>query len=623
MPADTVTQASTPKPAPLSAVNDFVVKFANVNGSGSASANGLFAKSIIRMGVPVSARNIFPSNIQGLPTWYEVRVTEAGHLGRRGGVDLAVPLNPQTWDDDVKEIVPGGYLFYDSTKPMPASKFRDDIHIIGVPLTAICNEAYSIPRERQLFKNIAYVGALSHLIGIDPKVVEALLAEEFASKPKLIPANLRAFNLGRDWAAKHLKPIGLQLKHANAVGKRIFVEGNNAAALGAVYGGATVCAWYPITPSTSLAEAFTAHCEELREEKDGSKRYAIVQAEDEIASIGIVVGAGWNGARAFTCTSGPGISLMNEFIGLSYFAEIPAVIFDVQRGGPSTGMPTRTQQSDLLIAAYASHGDTKHVMLLPADPGECFEMGAQAFDLADRLQTTVFVMLDLDIGMQEWLVEPFKWDDKRQIDRGKVMSAEMLEGGAFFGRYTDVDGDGIPFRTYPGTHPSKGAYFTRGTSRNRMAGYSEKGVDYQDNMERLLKKFQTAATLVPAPVVRKAKKATKTGAIYFGSTTPAMHEALEALEARGHHIDAMRVRGFPFGEDVYDFILGHDEVCVVEQNRDAQLRTLITTEGGINPARLTSILHYDGTPITARFLADAIGRRLDARKATRQITEKP
>jgi 2-oxoglutarate ferredoxin oxidoreductase subunit alpha len=619
---DTVTQASSMSVAPLAAVNDFVVKFANVNGSGSASANGLFAKSIIRMGVPVAARNIFPSNIQGLPTWYEVRVSGAGHLGRRGGVDLAVPLNPQTWDDDVKEIVPGGYLFYDSTKPLPASKFRDDIHIIGVPLTALCNEAYRIPRERQLFKNICYVGALSWLIGIDPAVVEKLLAEEFASKPKLIGANLNAFVLGRDWAAKHLKPIGLQLQKSDAVGNRIFVEGNAAAALGAVYGGATVCAWYPITPSTSLAEAFTGYCEDFRTAADGAKNYAIVQGEDEIASIGIVVGAGWNGARAFTCTSGPGISLMNEFIGLSYFAEIPAVIFDVQRGGPSTGMPTRTQQSDLLMAAYASHGDTKHVMLLPSDPGECFEFGALSFDLAERLQSTVFVMLDLDIGMQEWLVEPFKWDDSTRIDRGKVMTAGELEAGKFFGRYTDVDGDGIPYRTYPGTHPTKGAYFTRGTSRNRMAGYSEKGVDYQDNMERLLKKFHTAATLVPKPVVRPAKKATKIGAIYFGSTTPAMHEALEQLEAQGHHVDALRVRGFPFGQEVYDFIHAHDEICVVEQNRDAQLRSLLMIEGGIDPAQLTSILHYDGTPITARFLLDAIGKRFEARKATRQITTK-
>jgi 2-oxoglutarate ferredoxin oxidoreductase subunit alpha len=620
---DTITGPGTVAPAQLTAVNDFVVKFANVNGSGSASANGLFAKAIIRMGVPVSARNIFPSNIQGLPTWFEVRVTEAGHLGRRGGVDMFVALNPQTWDDDLKEIVPGGYLFYDSTKPMPASKFRDDIHVIGVPLTAICNEAYSIPRERQLFKNVAYLGALSHLIGIDPAAVEQLLKEEFASKPKLIGANLQAFELGRTWAAKHLKPIGLQLRRADKVGDRIFVEGNSAAALGAVYGGATVCAWYPITPSTSLAEAFTGYCQELRTGADGAANYAIVQAEDEIASIGIVVGAGWNGARAFTCTSGPGISLMNEFIGLSYFAEIPAVIFDVQRGGPSTGMPTRTQQSDLLLAAYASHGDTKHVLLLPADPGECFNMGAQAFDLADRLQTTVFVMLDLDIGMQEWLVEPFKWDDARKIDRGKVMTAEMLEAGRMFGRYTDVDGDAIPYRTYPGTHPTKGAFFTRGTSRNRMAGYSEKGVDYQDNMERLLAKFHTAATLVPKPVPRPASRPTRIGAIYFGSTTPAMHEALEALEARGHHIDALRVRGFPFGQDVYDFIAAHDEVCVVEQNRDAQLRSMLMIEGGINPNRLVSILHYDGTPITARFLIDAIGKRLDARKAVRQIAEKP
>ena len=619
---DTVTQASAPKPSPLTAVNDFVVKFANVNGSGSASANGLFAKSIIRMGVPVAARNIFPSNIQGLPTWYEVRVSGAGHLGRRGGVDLAVPLNPQTWDDDVKEIVPGGYLFYDSTKPLPASKFREDIHVIGVPLTAICNEAYKIPRERQLFKNICYVGALSWLINIDPAVIEQLLKEEFATKPKLVPANLAAFNLGRDWAQKNLKPIGLLLQKSDAVGNRIFVEGNAAAALGAVYGGATVCAWYPITPSTSLAEAFTGYCEDFRTAADGTKNYAIVQGEDEIASIGIVVGAGWNGARAFTCTSGPGISLMNEFIGLSYFAEIPAVIFDVQRGGPSTGMPTRTQQSDLLLAAYASHGDTKHVMLLPCDPGECFEFGALSFDLADRLQSTVFVMLDLDIGMQEWLVEPFKWDDRKQLDRGKVMTAEELEAGKFFGRYTDVDGDGIPYRTYPGTHSSKGAYFTRGTSRNRMAGYSEKGVDYQDNMERLLKKFHTAATLVPKPIVRNAKQPTKIGAIYFGSTTPSMHEALEQLEAQGHHINAMRVRGFPFGQEVYDFIHAHEEICVVEQNRDAQLRSLLMIEGGINPARLTSILHYDGTPITARFLIDAIGKRLDARKATRQITTK-
>ena len=407
--------------APLAAVNDFVVKFANVNGSGSASANSMFAKAVLRMGVPVAVRNIFPSNIQGLPTWFEVRVTEAGHLGRRGGVDLMVAMNPQTWDKDVAEIEPGGYLFYDSTKPMPASKFRTDITVVGVPLTAICNAAYTAARERQLFKNIIYVGALASLLGIEIDVIETLLAEQFEGRDRLIKANVAALHMGRDWVRDNRGPLGLQVRRADAVGDRIFIEGNQAAGLGAVYGGATVCAWYPITPSTSLAEAFTSYCQDLRvDAESGKANFAIVQAEDEIASIGVVIGAGWNGARAFTCTSGPGISLMTEFIGLSYFAEIPAVIFDVQRGGPSTGMPTRTQQADLIGAAYASHGDTKHPMLLPMDPGECFTFGALAFDLADRLQTTVFVMLDLDMGMNEWLTEPFSWDDARRMDRGKV-----------------------------------------------------------------------------------------------------------------------------------------------------------------------------------------------------------
>ncbi|MDQ0463406.1 2-oxoglutarate ferredoxin oxidoreductase subunit alpha [Caulobacter ginsengisoli] len=607
---------------PLASVNDFVVKFANVNGSGSASANGLFVKSILRSGVPVAARNIFPSNIQGLPTWYEVRICEAGHLGRRGGVDLMVAMNPQTWDRDVAEIEPGGYLFYDSTKPMPPSKFRADINVVGVPLTQISNTAYSDPRQRQLFKNIIYVGALAHILGIEVAVFETLLAEEFAKKPKLIPANIEALHLGVDYAKEHLKPLGLQVKRADRVGDRIFVDGNTAAGLGAVYGGATVCAWYPITPSTSLAEAFTSYCEQLRiDPETGKAKYAIVQAEDEIASIGIVVGAGWNGARAFTCTSGPGISLMQEFIGLSYFAEIPAVIFDVQRGGPSTGMPTRTQQSDILSAAYASHGDTKHVMLLPQDPGECFEFGSLAFDLADRLQTTIFVMLDLDMGMNEWLTAPFTWDDNRNLDRGKVMTAEMLEAGADFGRYLDVDGDGIPFRTYPGTHPDKGAYFTRGTSRDRYARYSEEGAVYVDNMERLVRKFEAAKSLVPAPVLRKAPKATRFGVLYFGSTGPAMHEALDALESRGLHLDALRVRGFPFSAEVFDFIHQHDLVFVVEQNRDAQLRTLLMSEGGIDPARLVKVLHYDGTPITARFISGEIAGLMGAPAQTGEMAK--
>ncbi|MDP1631188.1 MAG: 2-oxoacid:acceptor oxidoreductase subunit alpha [Caulobacter sp.] len=597
----------------IAATNDFVVKFANVNGSGSASANGLFVKAILRMGVPVAARNIFPSNIQGLPTWYEIRVSGQGWLGRRGGVDLMVAMNPQTWARDLAEIEPGGYLFYDSTKPMQTDRFREDVTVVGVPLTALCNAAYVEPSKRKVLKNIICLGALTCLLGIETAVVEALLAEEYASKPALIPANIEAMHIGFNYARDHLAPLGLQLERANAVGDRIFVDGNTAAGLGAVYGGATVCAWYPITPSTSLAEAFTDYCGKLRHEPEtGKARYAIVQAEDEIASIGMVVGAGWNGARAFTCTSGPGVSLMQEFIGLSYFAEIPAVIFDVQRGGPSTGMPTRTQQSDILSTAYASHGDTKHVLLLPEGPGECFEMGAQAFDLADRLQTTIFVMLALDMGMNEWLTAPFKWDDSRPLDHGKVMTAEMLEAGADFGRYKDVDGDGIPFRTLPATHPSKGAYFTRGTSRDQYARYTEEGALYVDNMERLLRKFDTARSLVPAPILRKAPRQTSYGVIYYGSTSPAMDEALAGMEARGLNVDALRVRAFPFPGEVFDFIAHHELVFVVEQNRDAQLRTLLINEGGVDPARLVKVLNYDGSPITARFIQGELERGMGA-----------
>jgi 2-oxoglutarate/2-oxoacid ferredoxin oxidoreductase subunit alpha len=593
----------------LRAVNDFVVKFANVNGSGSASANALFAKSILRMGVPVAARNIFPSNIQGLPTWYEVRISEAGHLGRRGGVDLMVAMNPQTWVKDVASIEPGGYLLYDSTKPLH-EELRSDIQAIGLPLTAICNAAYDDPRQRQLFKNIIYVGALSALLGIDPAVSDQLIAEQFPGKERLIRPNLEALAMGREAAMEAYGAIGLQVRRADAVGDRIYVEGNSAAALGAVYGGATVCAWYPITPSTSLAEAFMGYCKDFRTDPDGGARHAIVQAEDEIASIGIVVGAGWNGARAFTCTSGPGISLMQEFVGLSYFAEIPAVIFDVQRGGPSTGMPTRTQQSDILSAAYASHGDTKHPLLFPEDPAECFEMGALAFDLADRLQTAVFVMLDLDIGMNEWLCRPFVWDDARRLDRGKIMTYDALEAGADFGRYRDVDGDGIPYRTLPGVHPSRGAYFTRGTSRDPNARYSEEGAVYVANMERLLAKFETAKSLIPAPVFRKAKRRTPHGVIYFGSSAPAMHESLETLEKNGVHLDALRLRGFPFSNAVMDFIAAHETVFVVEQNRDGQLRTLLMNEGGVDPAKLVAVLNYDGSPITARFITEEISRRM-------------
>ncbi|GIK48356.1 MAG: ferredoxin oxidoreductase [Alphaproteobacteria bacterium] len=600
---------------PIAATNDFVVKFANVNGSGSASANGLFAKAILRMGVPVGARNIFPSNIQGLPTWYEVRVSEAGWLGRRGGVDFMVAMNPQTWDGDVKEIMPGGYLLYDSSKPLPASKFRDDITVIGAPLTELIAAEFANPRERQLFKNICYVGVLAQLLGFETEVVKQLLTEEFKGKDKLTAPNFKAFDIGRAYAEANLAPIGLKVKRADKVGDRIFAEGNDAAALGAVYGGATFCAWYPITPSTSLAESFQKYCNALRKDGEGKNKFAIVQAEDEIASIGMVMGAGWAGSRAFTCTSGPGISLMNEFVGFSYYAEIPAVIFDVQRGGPSTGMPTRTQQSDLLLAAYASHGDTKHPMLFPANPTEAFEFAAQSFDLADFFQTTVFVMLELDIGMQEWLTEPFKWDATRKLNRGKVLTYEHLEQGVPFGRYRDVDGDAVPYRTYPGTHPTKGSYFTRGSSHDKDARYSERGEDYTEGMERLLRKWETMKAHVPAPIRKNASRRTPDGVIYIGSTDPAMAEALHALEKNGVHLDAMRVRAFPFSDEVFEFIREHEQVFVVEQNRDAQLKSLLVNEGGVHPARLVSVRHYDGTPITARFIIKDITEKLQAAQA--------
>jgi 2-oxoglutarate ferredoxin oxidoreductase subunit alpha len=604
-------------PEPIAAINEFVVKFANVNGSGSASANELFARSILRMGVPVSPRNIFPSNIQGLPTWYEVRVSEKGYLGRRGGVDLLVAMNPQTWKQDVEELSPGGYLFYDSTRPMPSSAFRDDVTIIGVPLTAICNATYTDARQRQLFKNIIYIGVLSVLLDIDPEVIEKLFGEQYKGKEALIGANKKALKLGRDYAHENLDPdmVKLRVKPVDKVGDRIFMEGNAAAALGCVYGGATVCAWYPITPSSSLAEAFQSFCKRYRHDKEtGEANYAIVQAEDELAAIGMVIGAGWNGARAFTSTSGPGVSLMTEFIGLAYFAEVPAVIINVQRGGPSTGMPTRTQQADILAAAYASNGDTKHVLLFPEDPRECFEFGADALDLADRLQTPIFVMTDLDIGMNQRLCNPLSWDDNRTYDRGKVMTAEELDAGKTFGRYLDVDGDGVPFRTIPSTHPTKGAYFTRGTTKDQFARYSEEGKDYIENMERLAKKFETAKSLVPQPIVRQSQEQTRYGVIYFGSTSPAMDEAIDLLQEKGGHVNSMRLRAFPFPNSVKEFIMAHDKVFIVEQNRDGQVRGMLSNELEIDPARLIPICHYDGTPITGRFIARAIGEQMEELK---------
>jgi 2-oxoglutarate ferredoxin oxidoreductase subunit alpha len=582
-------------------VNDFVIRFANVNGTGSASANFLFTKAIFRMGIPVTPKNIFPSNIQGLPTWYEVRVSDKGYLGRREGVDFMVGVNPQSLAADVKAVRPGGYFLYDSSKKLHEQYIREDINYIGVPLMEMCNNAYSDPRQRQLFKNIIYVGALAALLSIEFNVLEDLLAEQFEGKEKLIPANVKALKLGEDYIQQNFSyPLPIHLERRNLIGDKIMIDGNTACGLGAVYAGATVAAWYPITPSTSVVEAFSNYAAELRvDEASGKNKVAIVQAEDELAAIGMVIGANWNGARAFTATSGPGLSLMNEFLGLAYFAEVPAVLIDVQRTGPSTGMPTRTQQSDILEAAYASHGDTKHILLFPSTPKDCFEMTADAFDLAEQLQTPVIMLTDLDLGMNDHVSEPLAWDDKRKYNRGKVLDAEALEKIGKFGRYLDVDNDGIPYRTYPGTHPTKGSFFTRGTSRDEYAVYTEDGEAYQRNMERLMKKWETAKSLVPAPQLYQKEYKSKDGILFFGTSHYAAEEAMDILKQDNIVLDAIRIKSFPFNHEVQNFIDKHDRVFVIEQNRDAQMKSLLMIELSANPANLISILNYDGMPITA------------------------
>ena len=590
----------------IEAKNKFVIKFANVNGSGSASANQLFAKGIFRSGITVSPKNIFPSNIQGLPTWFEVRVSEKGYQGRRESVDIMVAMNPQSYNQDVQEINPGGYILYDSSWKRDFG--RTDINVIEIPLTKICLKEFADSKQRFLFKNIVYVGALSSLLGIDKNIYEVLIEEQFKGKEKLIEPNVKALGLGFNYAEENLRDrCAIKVEKSNKTDGMILTSGNDASGLGCLYGGATVCTWYPITPSTSLAESFTSYCEELRiEPKSDKNKFAIIQAEDELAAIGMAIGANWNGARGFTATSGPGISLMSEFIGLAYFAEIPLVIFDIQRGGPSTGMPTRTQQSDVLTCAYASHGDTKHVLLMPSTPKECFDFAVEAFDLADRLQTPIIVLSDLDLGMNDWTTPELKWDDSREYDRGKVLSKADLENLDTYGRYLDVDGDGIPYRTYPGTHPNKGAYFTRGTSHDENARYTEDGKVNAKNLSRLLKKYQTASELVPRPEFRQDSKLSSIGVIYFGSTDASMKETLDLLQEEGIVLDAMRLRAFPFNLEVWEFIEDHDLLFIVEQNRDGQMRTLIMAEGGIVPDKLVSILCFDGSPITADFIFNKI-----------------
>ena len=600
--------------------NDFVIRFANVNGSGSASANGMFAKALFRMGIPVATRNIFPSNIQGLPTWFEVRVSEKGYLGRREGVDIMVAMNAETLIEDVASISPGGYLLYDNSKPLAKALRRDDIHEIAIPIASMMLPEFTDPKQRSLFKNIAYLGALAGLLNIEFDVITGMVATQYKGKDALIQPNIRSLELGRDYALNYLEaPLPLQVRRSEAVGDRIMIDGNDAAGLGSVYGGATVCAWYPITPSTSVAESFENHSNVLRIDKEtGQKKFAFLQVEDELAAIGVVIGAAWNGARSFTATSGPGISLMSEFLGLAYFAEIPAVIWDIQRSGPSTGMPTRTQQGDLIGAAYASHGDTKHPLLFPATPKECFDFAAQALDLADRLQTPIMVLSDLELGMNDNLSEPFEWDDSRRYDRGKVLSATDLDEVEVFGRYLDVDGDGIGYRTYPGTHPDKGAFFTRGTSRDEFAVYTESGEVYQRNMERLQKKWQTARTLVPAAEI--ADQGQSVGVLYYGTTALPMPEALDNLAQNGIYMDTCRVRAFPFGDEVEQFIAAHDLIFVAEQNRDGQMRSLLINELQTEPSKLISVLYYAGLSISADTITEQISDYYIENKLSR-VTE--
>ena len=592
---------TTTKVNTLPKTNDFVIKFANVNGSGSASANNMFAKAIFRMGIPVSPHNIFPSNIQGLPTWYEVRVSDKNYLGRREGIDLMVAMNEQTIQSDINSVIPGGFVLYDSSKPLSEGLIREDVHYLPIPLKDICLTEFEKPSQRQLFKNIVYVGALAAFINIDFNVLTEMVSDQFRGKEKLIAPNIHALELGYQFARENFTcPLPLTLERRDLTSDKILMDGNTAIGLGCVYGGATVASWYPLTPSTSVVDAFDKYCKRLRKDpKNGKNKFSVVQAEDELAAIGMAIGAGWNGARAFTASSGPGVSLMQEFLGLAYFSEVPVVLFDIQRVGPSTGMPTRTQQGDLLTCAYASHGDTKQILLFPSTPKECFEFAADSFDIADRLQTPVIVLSDLELGMNEQICDPLNWDDERQYDRGKILNEQQLDEIEKYGRYQDIDGDGIPYRTYPGTHPSKGSYFTRGSSHDSNAAYTENGDIYAEIMDRISLKFKTALNYIPEPEISSLGSNTR-GVIYLGTTTSAIKETLDNLQKKGISLDTMRLKGFPFHESVGDFINEHEIVYVIEQNRDAQLKSLLKIECNASEEQMFSILSYNGVLITAQ-----------------------
>jgi 2-oxoglutarate/2-oxoacid ferredoxin oxidoreductase subunit alpha len=598
--------AAAPPPAGGVRVNDFAIKIGTVNGTGSASANGLLMQAIFRMGIPVTGKNIFPSNIQGLPTWYEIRVSARGHAARTPRFDLLVAMNAATYQRDIAELQSGGYLLFDSSWPISPALLRPDVHFLGIPLAHMCRDAFQGGRERLLLKNIAYVGALAALLDVDLEVIHQLLREQYGAKQALIESNDHAVRMGYDYARAHFPcPLPFRLEAMAATDEWVLMDGNTALALGCVFAGATVGAWYPITPATSVMDAFRHYAARYRRDPaTGRNRFIVMQAEDELAAAGMVIGAAWAGARSFTPTSGPGISLMGEFIGLAYYAEVPAVFLNVQRVGPSTGMPTRTQQGDLLLCAYASHGDTKHLLLFPADPTECFSMAVQAFDLAERFQTPVFVLSDLDIGMNDWRCRRLRWDDAYRPDRGKVLSAAELDCMKAFHRYLDVDGDGIAARTLPGTHP-RGAYFTRGSGHDRLGGYTEDADAYQEVVDRIARKIESARTAVP-PAAIAVRPGAAFGVVSIGSCDAAVREAIETFQEAGVAVDYMRIRGFPFGPEVEEFLRRHDEIYVVEMNRDAQLRTLLTLETAVEKARLRSVRFYGGVPVSAAAVVAAI-----------------
>ena len=589
-----------------SGINDFAFKLANVNGSGSASANGLIMQAIFRMGVPVAGKNLFPSNIQGLPTWYEIRVNKDGYNARALNYDLMVAMNAQTYGRDVREVRSGGYILYDSSWPLDPELIRDDVTYIGVPLARLCNENFKESRERVLMKNIATAGALIELLNIDRDVVQKLILEKYGRKKSMLASNDKALSLGANWIKEnydHPLPFHLQTMDENS--DKILIDGNTAAALGCVYAGATVAAWYPITPSTSTMDAFKDFCEKYRKDKEtGENNYIILQAEDELAAIGMVIGASWAGARSFTSTAGPGISLMNELLGLAYYAEIPVVVIDVQRVGPSTGMPTRTQQGDILECAYASHGDTKHILLFPCNPAECFELAVAAFDLAEGFQTPVFLLTDLDIGMNDWVTPRLRWDDAYRPNRGNVLTAEQIQKLAAFFRYLPDEGTNVPNRTLPGVDP-RGAYFTRGSGHNKFGGYTEMPDEYQEVMDRLLLKHKEAAGAVPAPVVQRREGA-RVGVISIGGCDSAVREALDDLDKQGLPMDYMRLKAFPFADSVEAFIREHEFCYIVEQNRDAQLHSLLLIETKVPREKMRPVLIYGGFPLSASHVLDAI-----------------